>query len=111
VLARLLLRLSVDLRPQQNHVAGQVQPQQQDDDAGQRAVGPVVAAEVVDVEVEGVDASAARSGALARSRSSVRSSVADMALLRLAQCATLGVKRNRMGQESVHRPVVAVAPS
>src|SRR3712207_9305933 len=47
--------LRVDLRAEQDDVGGQVQPQQQDDDAGQRAVGLVVAAEVVDVEAERQD--------------------------------------------------------
>jgi hypothetical protein len=39
--------------PSRKGVAGQAQPQQQDDDAGQRAVGLVVAGKVLDGEVEG----------------------------------------------------------
>ena len=52
VVRRLVLGLGVDLRAQQHQVAGQVQPQHQHDDAGDRAVGLVVGPEVVDVEAE-----------------------------------------------------------
>ena len=52
VVRGLVLGLGVDLRAQQHQVAGQVEPQHQHDDAGDRAVGLVVGPEVVDVEAE-----------------------------------------------------------
>ena len=56
------LELGVDLGAEQQRQVGDPQPQQADDDAGQRAVGLVVAAEVGDVERERRPRPRSRSG-------------------------------------------------